>query len=76
MAFITIVNVISEGSLKKFEVDLRFCVCTTICDKIKMSTHKKLKFTLFTACSKSLVYKMFCHMCKLKLAEKGNKTVW
>ena len=43
MAFITIVNVISEGSLKKFEVDLRFCVCTTICDKIKMSTHKKLR---------------------------------
>ena len=43
MAFITIVNVISEGSLKKFEVDLRFCVSTTICDKIKMSTHKKTK---------------------------------
>ena len=61
MAFITIVNVISEGSLKKLEVDFRFCVCTTICDKIKMSTQKTrkkkilhfLQFTLkvsFTKC--------------------------
>ena len=74
MAFITIVNVISEGSLKKLEVDLRFWVCAqqfaikSRC--LYTRKQEKRKFTLFSVYSKRSFYKMFCHMCKSKPTEK------
>ena len=80
MAFVTIVNVISEGSLRKLEVDLKFWVCAqqfAIKSRCLYTKNKKKENLLFFAVySKRSSYKMFCHICKPKPTEKSNKTVW